>query len=97
VTERNQTFSEAAMPTNPVNAPPPSRADVVKLVGDLDDAVITAILGTGASYLEIEEAVKWATGDAEQLGKEGYGLSTAAASVHDILMADPSYEPEVDH
>jgi hypothetical protein len=84
------------MPIHPVNAPPPSRADVVNLVGDLDDAVIAAILGTGASYLEIEEAVKSATGDAEQLGKSGHTLSSAAASVHDILMADPAYQPDLE-
>jgi len=69
---------------------------VVRLAGDLDDIVVAAILGTGATYVEIEEAVKWATGDAEDLGKSGQTLSAAAASVYDILTADPAYAPEAD-
>jgi hypothetical protein len=84
------------MPTQSDRTFPPSHADVVALVGDLDDAVVAAIIGTGASYVEIEEAAKWATGDAEQLGKSGHGLRGAAAAVYDILMADPAYETEAE-
>jgi hypothetical protein len=36
------------MSTQSAKANPPSRADVVNLVGELDDSVISAILGTGA-------------------------------------------------
>jgi hypothetical protein len=75
---------------------PVGHDDVVHLVGDLDNTVIIAILGTRATYGEIEEAVRWATGDAEQLGKMGHPLSPAAASVYDILVADPSFEPEAE-
>ena len=84
------------MPTQAVGPPPASRTDVVRLVGDLDDIVVAAILGTGATYVEIEEAVKFAMGDAELLGKTGHQLSPAAAAVYDILMADPAYEPEAE-
>jgi hypothetical protein len=84
------------MSTQFAKATPPSHADVVNLVGELDDSAINAIIGTGATYREIEEAVRWATGDAEQLGKEGHGLTTAAAAVHDILTADPLFEPDPD-
>ena len=38
--------------------------------------------------------MKWATGDAEQLGITGHELSSAAEVVYDILMADPAYAPE---
>ena len=75
---------------------PLTHDDVIRLVGDVDDAVGTAILATGATYVDVEEAVKWATGDAEQLGKSGRGLSPAAEAVLDILMADPAYLPEVE-
>lgn len=75
---------------------PPSYADVVHLVGDVDDTVITAILETRASYGEIEEAVMWATGDAEQLGKTRHEMDAATARVYDILMADPAYAPEAE-
>ena len=75
---------------------PPKHADVVHLVGDLDETAITAILATKASYVEIEEAVKWATGDAEQLGKSGRALSPSAEAVYDILMADPAYASDAE-
>lgn len=67
------------------------RADVVLLVGDVEDSLVTAILATGASYAEIEEAAKWAEGNAETLGKTGRTLSPAAEAVYDILVADPTF------
>ncbi len=70
--------------------------DVTHLVGDIDEAVVTAILATKASYQEIAEAAKWAEGDAEQLGKSGHLLSPAAEAVYDILTADPTFSPEPD-
>lgn len=75
------------------SSPPVTRADVVHLAGDVDDATVAAILGTNASYTEIEEAVRWAGGDAEQLGKAGRGLSPAAEAVYDILTSDPTFSP----
>jgi hypothetical protein len=65
--------------------------DIVHLAGDLEDAVISAILQAGATYREVEEAVKWATGDAEALGKEGRQLGAAAKVVYDILVSDPVF------
>jgi hypothetical protein len=68
-----------------------TRDDVVHLVGDLDDTVVTAILRTGATYQDVEEAEKWASGDAEELGTERHGLSPAAEAVYDILVSDPGF------
>lgn len=73
--------------------PAVTRADVLHLAGDLDDAAVAAILATQATYLEIEEAVRWAAGEAEQLGKSGRALSPAAAAVYDILSSDPAFTP----
>ena len=70
-----------------------THADVTHLTGDLEDATVAAILATKATYVEIDEAVKWASGDAEQLGKSGRELSAAAEAVYDILTADPTFEP----
>ena len=49
-------------------------------------------------HAEIKQAAQQAVaaGDAEQLGKEGHGLTAAAVVVHDILTADPTFEPESD-
>jgi len=74
-----------------------SRDDVIHLVGDVDDVVVTAILATGATYGEIEEARKWAAGDAADLAKQGRTLSPAAEAVYDILAADPGLlDPETE-
>jgi hypothetical protein len=78
--------TETAMKT-----PALTHDDVVHLSGDLEDAVISAILHAGATYREVEEAVKWAIGDAEALGKEGRQLSAAAQVVYDILVSDPVF------
>ena len=80
----------------PKSTLPPTHAEVIHLVGDLDDGVIASILATKASYVEIEEAVKWATGDAELLDKQARAMSPAVEAVYDILMADPAYAPETD-
>lgn len=45
----------------------------------------------GQPIPEIEEAVRWASGDAEHLGKSGRSLSPAAGAVYDILSSDPAF------
>lgn len=71
----------------------PTRADIVHLVGDVEDATLAAIEATRATYAQIGEAVKWATGDAEQLGKAGRTLSAPAEAVYNILLTDPAFTP----
>lgn len=71
----------------------PARDDIIHLVGDVDDATIVAIEATAATHAEIGEAVKWASGDAEQLGKAGRPLSGPAEAVYNILLADPTFAP----
>jgi hypothetical protein len=68
-----------------------SRAEVIHVLGDVDDAIVVAILETGATYGELEEAQIWALGDIAELGKEGHDLSPAAAAVCDILLNDPTF------
>lgn len=71
----------------------PTRDEIVHLVGDVEDATVMAIEATQATYVEIEEAVKWANGDAEQLGKAGRPLSGPAEAVYNILLTDPAFAP----
>ena len=78
-------------------SPQPHRVvhdDVVRLIGDLDDALILAIMNTGATYAEIEQAVKWAGGGKDEPVLDGQGLSPTAEVVYDILVTDPSFESE---
>lgn len=70
-----------------------TRDAIVHLVGDLDDAIVAAIEATGAAPHDVEDAARWAAGDAEQLGNAGRPLSAAAQAVYDILSTEPSFSP----
>lgn len=68
----------------------PTRDQIISLIGDVDDATVVAILGTGASYVEIEEAARWAGGEAIA-AIERVPLSRAASAVYDILVTLPAF------
>ncbi|MDQ7246943.1 hypothetical protein [Dongia sedimenti] len=70
--------------------------DVAHLVGDLEHATIAAILATGATYAEIEQALKWLGGGHEEPRLNSEGLSPTAEIVYDILLADPAYDEDSD-
>ena len=71
-----------------------SHDDVVHLVGDLDDATIAAILATGATYEEIERALKWAGAGLDEPRLDSHGMTPTAEQVFDILLSDPAYALE---
>ncbi len=79
--------------TTTPGAAKPTHDDIIHLVGEIDDATVMAIEATRATYVEIEEAVKWASGNAEELGKAGRQLSAHAEAVYNILLTDPSFAP----
>ena len=60
--------------------------DIIGLVGAVDDSIISAILATGASYTEIEQAVRWLRADAEGLRPSAHWLTPAAELVCDMLV-----------
>ena len=64
------------------------------MVGDLEDATIAAILATGATYQEIEQALKWAGAGPDQPRFDAGGMTPAAEQVFDILLSDPTYADE---
>ena len=88
------------MTTTPSLQPPTqhlSHDDIVRIVGDLEDGTIAAILVTGATYAEIEQALKWAGGSREEPRLNSEGLTPRAELVCDILLADQGYSaPEGD-
>ncbi|MGE0096553.1 MAG: hypothetical protein AB7M05_03910 [Alphaproteobacteria bacterium] len=74
---------------------PPARAEIVRVVGTLDDATLAAIAATGASLSEIERAAKRAAGEGEGVARQPLGV--AAEAVFDLLSACPEFpktEPE---
>ena len=72
---------------------PATRDEIAHLVGDVEDATVAAIEATGATYREVDEAARWAAGDAERLGKAGRTLSAMAHAVYNILLSEPSFGP----
>ncbi|MDH3701930.1 MAG: hypothetical protein OEU46_11490 [Alphaproteobacteria bacterium] len=60
--------------------------DVVRLVGDLEDAKVAEILAIAPTLEELEEAVAWAEAESDVMGESGKSLSGAAARVYEILM-----------
>jgi hypothetical protein len=68
--------------------------DVAHLVGDLDDATIAAVLATGATYEEIEQALRWAGAGPDEPRLNAHGMTPTAELVFDILLRDPAYAEE---
>lgn len=66
-------------------------AEIVEIVGPLDDAVLMRITETKATPAEVLEAFTWATAD-DQIGTElEHGPRDAVVQVYDILKRE---EPE---
>jgi hypothetical protein len=70
------------------------REDVVHLVGELEDATIAAILATGATYQEIEQALKWAGAGLDEPRFNAHSVTPTAEQVFDILLSDSAYADE---
>ena len=63
--------------------------DIVRSVcGDIADAKVVAIIATGASFEELEEAVATLAGETEVLSAAGVAVSAPVADVCEILTAD---------
>jgi hypothetical protein len=68
-----------------------TQQDVRDIVGDLDDAKIAAILATGASPEELEEAAAWAAGESDVMGDLERPLDGVVAGLYEILTADEEF------
>jgi hypothetical protein len=73
----------------------PTLAEIAELVGGDDAALHTAILATGATFAEIEQALIAAAGADEVLGETPHPLEGRAAMVYDLLTADQDAEDEI--
>lgn len=65
-----------------------TKAELVHLVGDIDDAPLMEILALSPSVAEVEEAVLWAEGEGDELARSGHSLNGKAAIIYEILTAD---------
>jgi hypothetical protein len=68
---------------------PATLHEITELLGDLEAAKAEAILATGATVPEIEEAQAWAAGESDVMGGElARPLSGAVAAVYEILSTE---------
>jgi len=78
------------------SAPTATASGVVRIVGPLEDDVITSIISTHATEAEVLEAVKWFTAD-DALGSEMRRTCTGrVAQVYEILAAEAHDDDEPD-
>jgi hypothetical protein len=70
-----------------------TRDDLLHLFGEIDERKLLDILALRPTVAEIEEASLWATGSGDVLAKDGHPLSSTAAEVVNILVADEEEEP----
>jgi hypothetical protein len=72
---------------------PATGAEIIEIVGPLEDAVVMRIIETGATPAEVLEAFTWTTAD-DQIGTElERGPRGVVARVYEILKLE---EPEPD-
>jgi hypothetical protein len=70
-----------------------THADLMRLVGDLDERKALEILALHPTISEIEQAVLWTAGDGDILAKGGHPLTGTAAEVLDILSVEDEEDP----
>jgi hypothetical protein len=61
---------------------------VAESLGEISAAKMAALLASEATLEEFEEALAWANGESDVLGKLEMRLDGAAAAVYDILTAE---------
>jgi hypothetical protein len=68
---------------------PATLAEIREMVGDLEAAKLEAILATGATPGQIEEAMAWAAGESDVMGGElERSLAGPVADVYEILASE---------
>jgi hypothetical protein len=68
---------------------PATLHEITEILGEIEAAKAEAIVATGASAAEIEEARAWAAGESDVMGGDlARPLSGAVAAVFDILSTE---------
>lgn len=73
-----------------------THAQIAEIVGDIDDAMAAAIIATGATFEELEEAVAWAAGESDVMGDLRLRASAVVGEVYDLLTAEEKLGDERD-
>lgn len=76
------------MPASSMEAVAATRDELKHVLGEVEDAKTLEILALKPTVAELEEAMLWAEGEGDTLGKAGHPLTGRAAEVYDILIRD---------
>jgi hypothetical protein len=69
------------------------RDDVIRVLGEMDDAMIIEILALKPTLNDLEQAAMWSAGDGDVLAKQGHPLGGVVADIVDLLTADEEELP----
>lgn len=68
-------------------------AEIRHMLGDVDDAVVSSIMRTGATAAEVLQAVQWFRGAGGLEDEAGHVPHGTVRAVYDILQAEEPDEP----
>lgn len=71
-------------------------SDAVEILGPMPDARVAAILATGATVEQLEEAAAWAAGESDVMSELRRPVIGPVAAVYDILTADEALAEDRD-
>jgi hypothetical protein len=71
-----------------------SRADLTRILGNLDDARLAEILRLHPTISEVEQAALWAQGEGDVPARRGHTLSGIVADIVDIVMTGEEGDDE---
>jgi hypothetical protein len=65
-----------------------TREGVICICGAIPDWKVTKIIGTGASFTDVQTAATWPQGESDIMGEQGRVCSSRARQVYEILLAE---------
>jgi hypothetical protein len=72
---------------------PATAEEIRRMVGDVDDAVVSSIMQTEASEADVLQAVQWFRGGGGLEDEPGHEPHGAVLAVYAILQAEEPLEP----
>lgn len=71
-------------------------AQIIDIVGPLTDARVMAVIATGATIEQIEEAAAWADGESDVMGDLRLRAAPPVVAVYEILRDEQKYAEDRD-
>ncbi|MDI9847441.1 hypothetical protein QM467_05125 [Rhodoblastus sp. 17X3] len=72
------------------------RAELTRILGDIDDVKVVEILALNPSLDDLEEAAAWLIGNRDVLARDGRALTSAASAIVELLATDEEEPPPMD-